>query len=154
MVISKFILFFYSLKSFGTFYNIIDCYLSFQPYVNLILYFWCICFIFWLFLKTTYCSHYRPNFISFTPRAQNFSNEGLNACYYNSWAMFFQLEFNFLAIWDGERERGIFQIQRKSMLMMLLISSWECLWVTFISGEIDTLQSHHLNQNVMVKCIH
>lgn len=102
----------------------------------------------------TYCSHYRPNFISFTPRAQNFSNKGLNACYYNSWAMFFQLEFNFLAIWDGERERGIFQIRRKSMLMMLLISSSECLWVTFISGEIDTLQSHHLNQNVMVKCIH
>ena len=60
--------------------------------------------------------HYKPKLISFTLGTQNFSNEGINSCYYSSWALFFLVESNFLAIRDGEREMVISGTKTMSLI--------------------------------------
>ena len=60
--------------------------------------------------------HYKPKLISFTPGTQNFSNEGINSCYYSSLALFFLAESNFLAIWDGEGEIVISDTKTMSLI--------------------------------------
>lgn len=56
--------------------------------------------------------HHKPKLISFTPGIQNFSNESINSYYYNTWALFFLLELNFLALWGRRRRDNVFPIQR------------------------------------------
>lgn len=46
---------------------------------------------------------------------------------------------------------GVFQIQRPYAPNII---SKECLWVTFTNSEIEPLQSHHLDQSGILKCIH
>lgn len=60
--------------------------------------------------------HYKAKLISFTLGTQNFSNEGINSCYYSSWALFFLVESNFLAIWDEEREMVISDTKTMSLI--------------------------------------
>lgn len=88
-------------------------------------------------LKNIRNTYYKPKLISFTPGTQNFSNEGMN-CYYNSWALFFLLESNFLAIWDGEREMVSFKYRDH----MPLISSAKSASGSLLSAVKLSLFSH------------